>query len=974
MGRSRDCLCGALLLVSIAVLADEPASTTRGLRYQGTASVVAVFPSIPASPSQFDEAKPPSGSDAVRRGFWYEQNRLARQLGDPEIWRRLIERASLDLQGDREATAFFKTQYWQYIRSNGTPNEILAAAEDLLLRYPEDFSRYFEAAIEYARLQNFVRAQALITQGQAVAARKRLDAFGQRTVEYALWSAQRDLAEARGQFEEAMKYAVKLIAVADYRATEANVPANSKRWSASYQLGAVGVRRNYVSLLIRMGELEKAREQLREVERLLEKFHIEGSEHVLMLGARAQIEMAAGNFKLALDLLRRAEQQFLQLGVKDTGSWLLNNRAKQMTVLLALGRFAESAEMARRLDSLVGNDELLKKRVGPGIDRAISWSRIGLQVAAQDKAKGLSKGNHAKYAPDHYYVLRDDALVLALTQLHSPSPAGLAQLGELCERLLASHSALATNAVEKIYRNFILQAYLQGLAASGSHDPAAIDAGFHIADALRESTVGDVVINAAMRSASRQPGLAELVARQRSLKLALDASFDNLAAAQGRDERDGQVVANLRQTLRAQQDEQLQLEKDIARRFPEYNQLTAAEPVRLKDVARLLNRNEVLVSILPSETATFVWVLTRDSQPMFFSSRLSQERVRELVAKLRKTLDVGGQTLGTMPVFDQAAARLLYDELLAPARKTLAGRTHLIINAAGPLGQLPFGVLQTGPVTTQGPAWLVREQAVTHIASVGAFASLRQTGHRAVASKPFIGFGDPAFSLVASTQPAGVTRNLGLQRTEQNEDLLGALKNYGLIPPLPETREELLAIANALGANPQQDVFLGKAATREAVLNAALADYQVISFSTHGLMAGDLPGLTQPALALAVTDQAGVSPLLTLEDVLGLKLNADWVVLSACNTAAADGEASEALSGLGRGFFYAGARALLVTHWAVESESARQLVTATFKAYGEDKSMSRADALRRAQLKLIESKRYAHPFYWAPYALVGDGG
>jgi len=151
----------------------------------------------------------------------------------------------------------------------------------------------------------------------------------------------------------------------------------------------------------------------------------------------------------------------------------------------------------------------------------------------------------------------------------------------------------------------------------------------------------------------------------------------------------------------------------------------------------------------------------------------------------------------------------------------------------------------------------------------------------------------------------------------------------------------------------------------------------VLAFATHGLMAGDLPNLTQPALAMAAngTDANNpLAPLLTLEDVLTLKLNADWVVLSACNTAAADGRAGEALSGLARGFFYAGSRSLLVTNWAVESESAKLLTTATFEHYAANPQSPKAESLRQAMLKVMAMPEYSHPAYWAPYALVGDGG
>ena len=184
-----------------------------------------------------------------------------------------------------------------------------------------------------------------------------------------------------------------------------------------------------------------------------------------------------------------------------------------------------------------------------------------------------------------------------------------------------------------------------------------------------------------------------------------------------------------------------------------------------------------------------------------------------------------------------------------------------------------------------------------------------------------------------------------------------------------------------LKADLQKDAFFGKAASRDSVLQAnasgELALRRVIVFATHGLVPGDLPNLRQPALAMAANgavDAQPLSPLLTLEDVLSLKLNADWVVLSACNTAAAQGQAEEALSGLARGFFYAGSRSLLVTHWSVESESASLITTHTFAHQMAHLQARRADSLRAAMLAVMAQRPYAHPAYWAPYALVGEGG
>jgi CHAT domain-containing protein len=209
-----------------------------------------------------------------------------------------------------------------------------------------------------------------------------------------------------------------------------------------------------------------------------------------------------------------------------------------------------------------------------------------------------------------------------------------------------------------------------------------------------------------------------------------------------------------------------------------------------------------------------------------------------------------------------------------------------------------------------------------------------------------------------------------------------------LLPRLPDTRAEILDVAQAMRADVSQDVFLGERATVQAVKTASLVNRKVIHFATHGLVPGELDGLTQPALAMTTPDLPGTGGgdgLLKLEDILGLKLNADWVVLSACNTASADGGSAEAVSGLGRAFFFAGARALLVSNWPVDSASARKLMTDVFRRQAADAKIDRAEALRQAMLQLIDSGArqdskdqplysYAHPLFWAPFSLVGDGG
>jgi CHAT domain-containing protein len=209
----------------------------------------------------------------------------------------------------------------------------------------------------------------------------------------------------------------------------------------------------------------------------------------------------------------------------------------------------------------------------------------------------------------------------------------------------------------------------------------------------------------------------------------------------------------------------------------------------------------------------------------------------------------------------------------------------------------------------------------------------------------------------------------------------------GLLPRLPDTAEELKSIALAMQADPTKVLNLGKAANEDTVKKSDLSKYRIIVFATHGLVPGELDGLHQPALALSAPDVAGVAGdgLLTMEEILALKLDADWVVLSACNTGAGAGAGAEAASGLGRAFFYAGTRAILVTNWSVHSQSARELVSDLFRRQAADSNITRGEALRAAMMAVLDGDgykddtgktlfSYGHPLFWAPYTIIGDGG
>jgi len=381
------------------------------------------------------------------------------------------------------------------------------------------------------------------------------------------------------------------------------------------------------------------------------------------------------------------------------------------------------------------------------------------------------------------------------------------------------------------------------------------------------------------------------------------------------------------------------------------------------------------------------------------------------VALIRGALEPNAATLGDIPPFDVETAFDAYQQLLQPVADGWKSAANLVVVAHGPLGWLPLTVL---PTRTPGPAaagemlfagyrtvpWLVRDHAVSRVPSVSALALLRKLPPGKAERKPFAGFGDPFFNASQKgapspgTRPAGTgdvkTRGMVLARRAapmaSPGDGAGAIK-LDALPRLPDTADEIRGIALALNADPSQTLFTGEKASEGFVKKADLSGFKVLAFATHGLVPGELEGLQEPALALSSPEVAGGGEdgLLTMSEILALRLDADRVILSACNTGAANGAGAEAVSGLGRAFFYAGTRSLLVSNWPVESASARKLTTELFRVHAAEPTLPRAQALRKSMLSLIDGPglvddggksvfSYAHPLFWAPFSLIGDGG
>ncbi len=463
----------------------------------------------------------------------------------------------------------------------------------------------------------------------------------------------------------------------------------------------------------------------------------------------------------------------------------------------------------------------------------------------------------------------------------------------------------------------------------------------------------------------------------------------------------------------------------LAEHFPEYATLAGTTPLPLNDVVKLLGGDEALVFFVPTRNDTYLWAMTR-SEIRWIKIPLGSRSLADHVKALRCGLDAVGEwqddggrrcldLLRSFAVpgdgaglsFDLVRAHQLYRVLFGQIADLVAGKQILVV-ASGPLATLPFHVLlvsdpaaelRVEPVKYAQADWLARHAAVSVLPSVASLGTLRRLRQQSQASLAFIGFGNPllsgpdggdhrawakqnclgASSSGAAASPRAIARPLLAARRGPLADVAELRHQV----PLPETTDELCMVAQLLGAS-QTSVYLGERAT-ERVLKALSADGElkrarVLHFATHGLLPGEAEGIAQsraePALILTPPLRASEEDdgLLTASEVAQLKIDADWVVMSACNTAGGDKVDTEALSGLARAFFYAGSRALLVSHWYVDSQSAVALTSGTFAELKDNPAIGRAEALRRSMLRLMESgDRNAHPANWAPFVVVGEG-
>jgi CHAT domain-containing protein len=446
-----------------------------------------------------------------------------------------------------------------------------------------------------------------------------------------------------------------------------------------------------------------------------------------------------------------------------------------------------------------------------------------------------------------------------------------------------------------------------------------------------------------------------------------------------KDKADAQVA-----TLRTQQEK---LQQQLLALNPHYNAIVRTSAT-IPSLQAALKGDEIYVKFLVLSDRSYGLAITKD-RVVTYPIPLSADEAVQTVKHLRVAVD----TIDRLPRFDVAGAHDLYAKLFGPVAQTVATSHHLIYEPDGVLISLPAGVLVIDQASAdtfkqrvvlyrqgqdidlyQKTGWLGRNTDISLEVSAEGFIQSRQAS-QSRGTKAFIAFGDPITQGVTDPRLFSLLINADQGRSKDVCEP-ERLEMGAALQRLKGAANAIRDIGVELKATPD-DLVLGDTFTDTAVkARKDLDQYRVVFFGTHGLLpaAGDC--LPEPALVTSL-GPGDSDALLGVSEIFNLKLDADLVVLSACDTGGGNSVSARtgvagsgaALDGLARAFIYAGARNLVVSHWQIPETSNQLIMTSVFRPGSGDQ----AESLRRAQLALMDDKAYSHPFYWAAFSLVGDG-
>jgi CHAT domain-containing protein len=648
---------------------------------------------------------------------------------------------------------------------------------------------------------------------------------------------------------------------------------------------------------------------------------------------------------------------------------LIEVRRREAALLRRAGRLDESAATLRSANDLVAGNDLRHPVI------LARMARTGAGIVAETTGAAAAAGEYARAAAVFAQALPDSrpvAETLLLRAGQMTRAGETATVTDICRRAVRLLRQLRLGTDPQMLTP-CLDAFAAAAQARPGERQGWLTEMFEAAQLAQGGVTSQLIALATARLSenARDPKVAAAI-RARE-----DARAHLVELYRERDQLElgtpganaSPISGGLEARIAKAQGEVAEADSALQAASPNYAQLVQ-QVVPARDVLAALAPGEAFVSITLSDTGGWVFAL-RDGQVEAAPVAGGLPEIATLVQRVRASIE---NTTGTPPRFDIDASQAIYRATLASLEPSLRGADALVIAPVGPLLSLPFELLLTGPATHESLAtapWLLRRASIAHVPAAANFVSLRKIAGTSRAVRPWFGFGD--FRPVTLAQ---ATRTFGAECAD-------SARLYAGLPPLPFARAELDASRRLLGAA-TTDSLLGPAFTVPGVRRAALKDYRILHFATHALLPAELRCQAEPAIVTSppagAPDAAG--SLLTASAILELDLDADTVILSACNSGGPGGTtAGESLSGLARSFFYAGTRSLLVTHWAINDQIAAYLVVDAMRRLAATPSLGISGAMRSAQLAMLEEadagrlpRDVAHPFFWAPYAAIGEGG
>ncbi len=521
--------------------------------------------------------------------------------------------------------------------------------------------------------------------------------------------------------------------------------------------------------------------------------------------------------------------------------------------------------------------------------------------------------------------------------------------------------------------------------ANGSRGSSAQAEYFLALQQIQTSATAATLEQLSARLASGSSEASVLIRQLQDLEREVNRSAARLDRIDASGSRDVHVRRVAEQRLAEAQDKLDATRLQLQEAAPTWD-LVIDQSVPLSRLRSSLADDEIVAVINLGTKDGLVTLIGRDDFRAYNVS-LTVGGAASAVRAIRRAID--GSSIRR---FNVDAASLLFDLLFEPGKDLLAGRRHLIVAPTESLLSLPFDLLIENRPANASALWvpsggtvkfdysgvdfLGKRLAITTAVSPSSFVLTRAIP-KSEAARPFKGYGD--FSPFAATEE-GIFQVF--EQRGGDIDCAPSLARVASLGTLEGTRVELERIADVLPVTPE-DVTLGEAFTDTAVKTDPLESYQTLHLATHGLLARDPACLPQPALVTSLEFGEESDALLEESEILDLNLNAEMVVLSACDTggggalsAAGTGfrtSGGESLSGLARAFFFAGARSLVVSHWSVDDNATQILMREFYSELASTPSIGIADAKRTAQSKLLADAETSHPFYWAAFAVIGDG-